>query len=226
MILVDGIDLVARHASLDVWDESWPCPEPRVAALAAPARALGLDALHLRCGDLGERVGLADDAPPPARPAVAWPLLEHRAARTATGVRYTARLAHRPEAHRGVAPYAELLLRAAGLPALDLVLIRLVTYELCVNAIEHGTPLAPEPSLEIGFEIDAGTIRGWMRDACTPFDPTMFRSNTFDRLAGEGKRRGWGLRMVRRIASELEYSHDGQGNRVIFTKELTHEAAT
>jgi anti-sigma regulatory factor (Ser/Thr protein kinase) len=226
MILVDRIDLGARHASLEVWDEAWPCPEPRVAALVAPARALQLDALHLQCGVLGERVGLADDPRPATRTVEPWPLLAHRGARTGAGVRYTAQLAHRPDAHRGIAPYAELLLRAADMPAVDLVLVRLVTYELCVNAIEHGKPLAADPTLEIGFEIDAGAIRGWMRDACEPFDPTVFRSNTFERLAGDRKRRGWGLRMVRRIASEIEHSHDGHGNRVFFTKELTHEAAT
>jgi anti-sigma regulatory factor (Ser/Thr protein kinase) len=222
MILVERLDLVAREATLDVREEAWPSSETRWAAVAGPARALGLRLLRVRSGAESERIVTLEGA----GVAPSWALLEHRAVGTATGVRYEARLAHRTDAYRGIPAYAELLLRAAGAPAPDVGLVRLATYELCVNAIEHGQPLSEQPTLELGFEVGPEAIVGWVRDRCALFDPVGFRPAAIERLVRDHERRGYGLRMVHRLVDSLQHAHDGQGNHVSFTKELTHEAAT
>lgn len=223
MILVESVDLVGGVAVLDLGQASWPGDESRRAIVAESAAALGLSLLRVRTPQ--GRITDIRVQPSPA-PAPAWPLMAHEAARTPDGVRYRARIAHHREAHRGLASYTELLLRAADVPLADVALVRLVVYELCVNAVEHGKPLRPNGELEIGFETRSDVIRGWVRDACAPFDPATYQPQAVSRLVRERLRRGYGLRIVMRVVDSLQHRHDGEGNRIDFTKELSHETAT
>jgi anti-sigma regulatory factor (Ser/Thr protein kinase) len=224
MILVQRIDLEAGRVTLEMSGDAWPCAEPRRTRLAAAAAGLGVREVCLRAdGGREDRVELATAA---RTPGGAWPLLAHEATRTPTGLRYSARLAHRAQAYRGILAYTELVLHAADAPAADIGIVRLVTYELCVNAVEHGRPLHADPTLEIGFTIGAEAVHGWVRDNCARFDPVGFRPNPVVRLVREHTRRGYGLRIVQRAVDALEHVHDGHGNLVSFTKEFTHEAAT
>lgn len=228
MILVESIDIGARRGTLVLGSVPWPLRDARVAAMSAAAVDLGLHVLQVRAPN-GTSSDLALDASSPTAAGALqrpWALHEHEASRTAQGVRYRARIAHRAEVYRGILAYTDLVLRAAAVPAADVGLLRLVTYELCVNAVEHGRPLEPAPALEIGFEIEPAAVRGWVRDGCACFDPVQFQPEAVSRLLRDQSRRGYGLRIVHRVVDSLVHAHDGRGNTVEFIRELSHETAS
>lgn len=192
--------------------------EERVATLTESARVLGLRVVSLQAGG-GEHVStIAGDVGTPAHPG-----LIHDAAWHGNGVRYRGGFPHATPSCHQVQAYTEFVLRAAGVPPRDMGLVRLVAYELCVNAIEHGHALQTPATIEVGFEITHLNLRGWVRDQCAAFDPLVFPSSAVARLVDQRRVRGYGLQMVRRIVDSLQHTHDGQGNTVSFTKEWVHE---
>jgi len=232
MILVKRLDLETGTAILEMHSGDVAGGEARVATLAESARVLGLRAVSLRVGG-AERVSTVAAAPatpqavltaaPAAVGVPAHPGLVHEAAWHGNGVRYRGAFPHAAPSCHQVQAYTELVLRAAGVPPRDMGLVRLVAYELCVNAIEHGHALQTPATIEVGFEITAVNLRGWVRDGCAAFDPLVFPSTAMARLVDERRVRGYGLQMVRRIVDSLQHTHDGQGNTVSFTKEWIHE---
>jgi anti-sigma regulatory factor (Ser/Thr protein kinase) len=229
MILIESIDIAAQRALLDLGAVAWPVRDARLSAMSAAALDLGLRSMQVRRRDgvvLDLPLDTASGATDATRTFAPWALHEHEAVRTATGVRYRARIAHRADVYRGILAYTDLILRAAAMPAADVGLVRLVTYELCVNAIEHGRPLEHAPALELGFDIGPAAIRGWVRDACAAFDPVQFQPEAVSQLLRHQSRRGYGLRIVHRVVDALRHQHDGSGNTVEFTRELSHETAS
>lgn len=229
MILVEWIDLEARSAGFEISGESGRELETRLTELDAAARALGIHAVELRVAGQpaamqlrplvlerarAEAAGVGTEAPP----AVG---LQHRTSRTGSLVRYELRLPHRVSSCSAIAAWTNLVLRAARTPIAELELVRLATYELGANAIQHGVPLAADATVEIGFELEAGRLRGWVRDRCAPFDPLQLAPNEVANLIRERRRRGWGLRIVLGAVESLQHTHDGNGNLLSFTKELT-----
>jgi anti-sigma regulatory factor (Ser/Thr protein kinase) len=226
VILVDGIDLVTGEARLVLQPEDAAAIDERLGPLAHPARDLGLHTFSVQLpgqADPGSWSLGAGRGPGPeaaAAPAPPGAALSHRAVHRGGTIRYEAGFAHRLDSARAIRAYTEFVLSAGGVPARELTLVRLATYELCVNSIEHGTPLGPEPRVEIGFEIDDRRVCGWVHDGCATFDPLVFQSKAVAQLAAQKRQRGYGLWMVRRIVDSIQHTHDGRGNLVTFTKEL------
>lgn len=233
MILVKRLDLDTGTAVLEMRSADVARGEERVASLADAARVLGVRVVSLQTAS-GERLLVAAGAPdakgtvavPDAAAgaiAPAHPGLVHAAAWHGNGVRYCGGFPHElPSCHQ-IQAYTEFVLRAAGVAPRDMGLVRLVAYELCVNAVEHGRTARSPATIEVGFEVTRSNLRGWVRDQCAPFDPLVFPSTAVARLVDERRVRGYGLQMVRRVVDSLQHTHDGQGNMVSFTKELMHE---
>lgn len=223
MILVDGIDLATGEARLVLQPEDAAALDERLGTLAHSARDLGLHTFSVQLpgqaapGSWPLATGRVSSPEAVVEPA---PVLSHRAVHQGGTFRYEAGFAHRRDSGRAIRAYTELVLRAGGVPAHELALVHLATYELCVNSLEHGTPLGSEPRLEIGFEIGDRRVTGWVHDACAAFDPLVFQSEAVAQLAAQRRHRGYGLWMVRRIVDSIQHTHDGRGNLVTFTKEL------
>lgn len=233
MILVKRLDLESGTVVLEMRPGEEARGEERVAALAESARVLGVRSVSLHAVGRNRPAAPARTLPPAAeaRPVpaggVGTPTLQglvHEAAWQGSGVRYRGAFPHElPSCHR-IQAYTEFVLRAAGVASRDMGLVRLVVYELCANAVQHGTALRTPATIEVGFEITASSLQGWVRDQCAPFDPLLFPSTAVARLVSERRVRGYGLQMVRRVVDSLQHTHDGQGNVVSFTKEWMHES--
>jgi anti-sigma regulatory factor (Ser/Thr protein kinase) len=235
MMCVERIDLESGRAILEVVDESSERLEARLVELHEPALMLGLRALEVHSGSASERrifqpaaleresiaAGEAPIGAPLRAPRIGLEL--HRATRSRGSVLYEAHFAHRLESCRGIGAYTKLMLCAAGTPQPASGLVRLVVYELCANAIEHGEPLLPETPIQIGLEIGPGSVHGWVRDAGVLFDPLAHLASTAALDPGQRPGRGYGLRIVQRVVDSLHHSYDGRGNLVSFTKELSHD---
>jgi len=148
--------------------------------------------------------------------------LEHEWFLTEDGlVEYRARF---PQERRAVASVniytAAALATYMGRGREHLMQLRLAIYELCVNALEHGTPLSKDSQMLIALRFEEESISGWIQDACEAFDPLEQPLEELESLLLRRAARGYGLRMAIQLLDELSYEHNETGNLLRFSKRM------
>jgi serine/threonine-protein kinase RsbW len=94
--------------------------------------------------------------------------------------------------------------------------IRLVLEELMVNTIHHGYPDGRNGQLELHLRIDPESVTVELGDDAAPFDPLAHPGpNLPGDLADRHDIGGLGVHLVRALASDVRYSHDARGNRLV-----------
>jgi anti-sigma regulatory factor (Ser/Thr protein kinase) len=80
--------------------------------------------------------------------------------------------------------------------------------EVFANVIEHGCHEKGSP-IEIIVNHDGGEVIAKITDHGKPFDPTI--RNDFDPRSVTRRKRGFGLHLVRLIATKIEYERTSDG---------------
>ena len=91
--------------------------------------------------------------------------------------------------------------------------VRLCLEEAVVNVITHGYGRGRPGEIEVTLAREPGALRAAVADDAGPFDPTAV-STPPSRRAGlqDGPLGGRGLRLMRRVATRLDYARSGGRN--------------
>ncbi|KGI77178.1 SpoIIE family protein phosphatase [Oleiagrimonas soli] len=110
----------------------------------------------------------------------------------------------------------EQTMEASGIPGGVREDVRLVLEELMVNMVEHGHTGRTDGNIRLRLECDDDDVRVSLRDNGHPFNPleTKPPSTDTDGATDPEQVGGFGIHLVRAMASELTYSHDDQGNHL------------
>ncbi|RAP59768.1 SpoIIE family protein phosphatase [Oleiagrimonas sp. MCCC 1A03011] len=104
---------------------------------------------------------------------------------------------------------------ASGIPSSVRADVRLVLEELMVNMVEHGHVAKADGCIRLRLECEED-VHVSLRDDGHPFNPLEAKPppTTTDGAADPEQVGGFGIHLVRAMASELTYSHDAQGNHL------------
>lgn len=109
----------------------------------------------------------------------------------------------------------EQALREAGIAAGTREDVRLVLEELMVNMVHHGQPDRGDGRIRLRLQPGDDAVQVELHDNGVPFDPlTAPPPPLSGDLADPEEVGGLGIHLVRAMASELNYSHDRDGNHL------------
>jgi len=241
VILVSKIDLQAGTAELLGASDGTAIPE----RLVAVARGLGLRELrlfnvhHQSVGtrriapDAGKATlpglarGLGPDQAEGTQPAgsqtqtlPADVLVEHTLTVRQGVPIYTAVFRHDPASLRVISAYTAFLLSTHTGEDRQLLPVRLATYEICANVVEHGRVARTGATLQLRLRLDALEIAGSVQDQCAFFDPASLTGVTLQERLAERNPRGYGIPMLLQLLDEMEHEFNDVGNRITFTKRM------
>lgn len=113
---------------------------------------------------------------------------------------------------RDVTTFVERFCRDRGIPAPDRLRVALVVEELFTNTVTHGHGGGADAPVDITLSTDAGAVVLRYEDIAPPFDPLAARDGA---AASQGNDvGGWGLLLVRQLARDMRYAHEGGRNRL------------
>ncbi len=112
--------------------------------------------------------------------------------------------------------------REAGLTEATNYACQLAAGEACENIISHGYKDEGCGEIEIQVLAKPGELTIELSDTAPPFDPTSVpNSKIEDRV--EDQIGGLGLPIIRRVMDEIEYSRQGDSNRLTLRKFSTSD---
>lgn len=123
----------------------------------------------------------------------------------------------------------EETLREAGLRSDVRADVRLVLEELMVNMVHHGSRTAGEGMIGLRMTVVKEAVLVELNHNGAPFDPLQFGSPTLTGdLADRDDDGGLGIHLVRAMSSELNYTHDEDGNhlQLRFAHSTEHDHGT
>jgi serine/threonine-protein kinase RsbW len=95
--------------------------------------------------------------------------------------------------------------------------IELVFEEIIGNIVRYGAPRGGELRVEVLVEISAGRILMTFEDDGIPFDPCATSGAAALRTLAEAPDGGFGLTIVRSVASSMRYERAADQNRLLVT---------
>ena len=93
----------------------------------------------------------------------------------------------------------------------------MVFEEIVGNILRYGAPQGGELSIELSLEISTDRILMTFEDDGIPFDPCATSNATVLRTLAEGPDGGFGLTIVRSVASSMRYERAADQNRLLVT---------
>jgi len=128
---------------------------------------------------------------------------------------FDAEVAIDPKAISQAGEKAHEFLLAAGVDQRAAHHVALILDEILTNVLLHGG--APTETANIQIDIGADSVKAEICDPGLPFDPRTAIDAGSDLKLEEREVGGLGLRLVRNIASELNYRRDGNRNCTCFS---------
>ena len=120
---------------------------------------------------------------------------------------------------KDVRAFAKETLAGSDLPKGVAYRIVLAVDEAVTNVIEHGYGAGERGMIRISMSAKGGRLEVVVRDHGRHFDPTSVEEVDLERHVREGRRKGLGLFLIRKIMDELRYSFErGLGNRLTMVK--------
>jgi serine/threonine-protein kinase RsbW len=132
-----------------------------------------------------------------------------------------------PGTHEGFAQgFARLrgALDAARLEAAPRYNVELVFEEIVANIVSHGAVDGREPDVRVTLEPYTDSIVLTFDGEGVPFDPRGRSDPVRPRSLEEAKVGGFGLMLVRRAASELDYRRTAEGRNRLTVRVALHSA--
>ena len=114
-----------------------------------------------------------------------------------------------------VSEFALIVGAAAGLDTFGVSRLRLAVYELAVNTVEHATFDGPG-KIRLGFATTNGNVDVTYDDNAASFETVTSGQVDIDNKIKKGDKRGLGLFLLAKIASDLAWDHAGGWNRTSF----------
>ncbi len=109
---------------------------------------------------------------------------------------------------------------AHGIPDLMRRSIQVVLDELLSNTVRCGRVGEREMTIEVGFRLDAETLRVEILDDGAPFNPLERESPDTALPLEKRPVGGLGVMLVRNLVDEISYDFEGGRNRVLLCKRL------
>ena len=93
--------------------------------------------------------------------------------------------------------------------------VRLVLEELMVNMVEHGNAETQDGHIRLRLHCNEDDVQVTLRDNGKPFNPLEAKPPLpIGDDADPDRVGGFGIHLVRAMASDLKYAHDAQGNHL------------
>jgi serine/threonine-protein kinase RsbW len=120
----------------------------------------------------------------------------------------------------------DVLAQRHALPPEDVVDLRLLAEEACVNVVHHAfVGRAPgELTLQVSYEDGTATIV--LDDDGHAFDPGAAPRPHLDGPADERDEGGLGWHLIRALSDDLQYQREGGRNRLTLRKHLSERRTT
>lgn len=112
--------------------------------------------------------------------------------------------------------------RAAGFTDNTSYACQLAAGEACENIICHGYKDQEPGEIEVHVHAEPGELTIEVIDSAPPFDPTTVPDSKVEERI-EDQVGGLGLPIIRRVMDEIEYSRQGDSNRLTLRKFSTSD---
>ncbi|UCG51011.1 MAG: anti-sigma factor antagonist [Candidatus Latescibacterota bacterium] len=122
-----------------------------------------------------------------------------------------------------ISKFAVLCGKSVGMSDRKVTNLRLAVYELAINSVEHAVFDCPIPMIEIQLSLGRQDIKVTYRDNARPFPTHQPRHKCVEEKLRNGDRRGWGLLLVRRVVTNLEFERRGEWNCTDFTMSMDEQ---
>lgn len=110
----------------------------------------------------------------------------------------------------------ELLGRQCGIAAEKVGEAKIIVTEAIINAFEHGGT-----DVRVEFTMSADELTVFVRDSGKGFNPARTKERPDVTGNGMPSRRGWGMKLIRRLADGVEISSGKRGTTITITKRLS-----
>lgn len=111
-----------------------------------------------------------------------------------------------------------------GFSASDAEKIVLATDEACANVIRHGYNGEPSHHINLAIEINGSAFAVIIDDAGKSYDLRTHIVPDTHQYFRERQRGGLGIKLIRLLVDEIDYTVDGSHNRLRLTKHLPNSA--
>ncbi len=93
---------------------------------------------------------------------------------------------------------------------------RIIVTEAIINAFEHGGT-----EVQVQFTMSADELTIFVRDSGKGFDPVSVTDRPDVTARGTPSRRGWGMKLIRRLSDGFEIRSGKRGTTITITKRLS-----
>jgi len=122
---------------------------------------------------------------------------------------------------KGIREFIRNSLKDQGIPEIDLAAIILALDEMCSNLMIHAHHCNPSHMLELHIDIpEKGKLIFEIIDDGNMFNINQFHSDKIDNLIQEKRKGGLGIRLVKSIMDDIEYSSRDGKNICRLTKRM------
>jgi anti-sigma regulatory factor (Ser/Thr protein kinase) len=126
-----------------------------------------------------------------------------------------------PTELRRMIGFAEGFARRHALPGAERARLLIILEELFTNVVKHGYGSgAPPGNIEVALTFDGERLRIEFSDDGRPFDPLSVALPNIDQPAVKRQIGGLGLRFLRSLANDAQYSRYGDRNRLVLTRKI------
>lgn len=107
--------------------------------------------------------------------------------------------------------------KSVALDGKTLSRLRLATYELTANTVDHATFLAPVNRVEINLEISNDRVVLTYKDNATVFQTINRENVSINSQIQRRRKRGLGLSMLTKLAADVDFERRGKWNCTLLT---------
>lgn len=110
------------------------------------------------------------------------------------------------------------LARHLGIPADKIGEARIAVTEAIINALEHaGTEI---PMVKVEFRMTPKDLVIYVRDFGKGFEPASIEDPSIEAKLGAKSKRGWGLKLMKSLADDVQIESGRRGTRITIKKSL------
>jgi anti-sigma regulatory factor (Ser/Thr protein kinase) len=127
-----------------------------------------------------------------------------------------------PAHFRRLIGFAEGFARGHTLPSAERARLLIILEELFTNTIRHGADdTAAVVNVEVSLALEAGRLEIEFCDDGRQFDPLTYTPTDPDRSMAEPQLGGFGLRILRSLVDDAQYTRDGNHNRLVLIRVIS-----
>jgi serine/threonine-protein kinase RsbW len=96
---------------------------------------------------------------------------------------------------------------------------RLIVTEAIINGLEHGGDV--NPKVDVEFTMTTKELTIFVRDYGKGFEPSTVEQPDIKKKLGTGRRRGWGLQIMKSMSDDFRIDSNHGGTRITIKKLLS-----